>query len=122
MVETVPSEVIGKLREALVGLRTTGLSKEIVEPRDAVLARYHPVFSPEHIPDLTKEEFCSFLLFENNHHWTGLHRHREKICADMSRQTTLFKCKQLIIIRFVIFLRLIMPESHQILSLKLIFL
>lgn len=47
---------------------------EIVGFRDQVLARYRPIFSSEHIPTLTKEEFTSFLYPENNRHWNGLYR------------------------------------------------
>jgi hypothetical protein len=85
MVETVPADVIGKLREAVVSLKKTAIYKEVVEPRDAVLARFQPVFSTEHIPDITEEEFRSFLLFENNHHWTGLHRQGPRMCFDMAK-------------------------------------
>jgi hypothetical protein len=46
----------------------------ITKRKDEVLARYQPVFSPNHISDITKTEFESFLLFRNNHHWDSLHR------------------------------------------------
>lgn len=82
---TVPADAIGKLREALAGLKNTALYKEIVEPKDIVLARFQPVFAPEHVTDITEDEFRSFLLFENNHHWTGLHRQGSRICTDIIR-------------------------------------
>ena len=85
MAETVTPDVIGKLREAVVSLKKTAIYKEIVEPRDAVLARFQPIFSAEHVPDITEEEFRSFLLFENNHHWTGLHRQGPRMCSDMAK-------------------------------------
>ncbi len=47
---------------------------EIVGTKDEVFARYQPIFTSEHVPNLTKEEFTSFLYFENNHHWSGLYR------------------------------------------------
>lgn len=56
---------------------------EIVATRDEVFARYQPVFSPEHISEITREEFTSFLYFENNHHWTGLHRVGLRAAEDM---------------------------------------
>jgi len=56
---------------------------EIVGNRDEVLARYRPMCSPEHIPGLTREEFTSFLYFENNHHWSGLHRTGLSAASDM---------------------------------------
>lgn len=49
-----------------------------------MLARYQPIFSPAHIPDLTEEEFRSFLYFENNKHWTGLHRQAGRLTVDMN--------------------------------------
>jgi hypothetical protein len=57
--------------------------KNTVENRDAVLARYQPIFSPENIPDLNEEDFRSFLYFENNRHWSGLYRHVTTLTEDM---------------------------------------
>ncbi len=54
-----------------------------LDARDAVLARYQVVFSLENIASITAEEFRSFLLFENNQHWWGLHRQGGFITADM---------------------------------------
>ena len=85
MAETVPADVIGKLREAVASLKGTAIYKEIVEPRDAVLARFQPVFAPSHVTEITEDEFRSFLLLENNHHWSGLHRQGPRMCADMDR-------------------------------------
>ena len=42
------------------------------------------ILSPEHVSSLTKDEFTSFLYFENNHHWSGLHRQGLRAAADMS--------------------------------------
>jgi hypothetical protein len=85
MAETVAAEVIGELREAVAGLRGSATYEEIVEPQDVVLARFQPVFSPEHVAEITAEEFRSFLLLENNHHWSGLHRQSTRMCADMDK-------------------------------------
>jgi hypothetical protein len=85
MAETIPPDVIGKLREETVSLPKTDIYGEVVEPRDAVLARFQPVFSAAHVPDITEEEFRSFLLLENNHHWTGLHRQGPRMCSDMGK-------------------------------------
>jgi hypothetical protein len=63
----------------------SAIYKDIVEPKDAVLARFKPVFSKEHIPEISEDEFRSFLLFENNHHWTGLHRQGPRMCSDMAK-------------------------------------
>lgn len=85
MAETVSADIVGKLREAVAGLKGTPIYREIVEPRDAVLARFQPVFSSEHVAQITPEEFRSFLLLENNHHWSGLHRQGSRMCADMDK-------------------------------------
>jgi hypothetical protein len=85
MAETVPADVIGKLREAAVNIIKTAIYSEVVEPRDAVLARFQPIFSAEHVPDITEEEFRSFLLFENNQHWSGLHRQGPRMCSDIAK-------------------------------------
>ena len=85
MGETVRSDAIGQLRECLARLQSTPTYRDIVQPGDVVFARFRPVFSTEHIAELTEDEFRSFLLFENNHHWTGLHRQGPRICADLPR-------------------------------------
>lgn len=85
---TVRAETLGKLREALARAQNNPTFAEIVEPRDAVFARYQPVFSVEHAPELTEEEVRSFLLLENNHHWSGLHRHGSRMCSDMAKMRT----------------------------------
>lgn len=56
---------------------------EMIDQRDKVLAAYGPVFTMEHAKELKAEEFKAFLLFENNKHWTGLHRQGGIICSNM---------------------------------------
>jgi hypothetical protein len=85
MTLTVPESVIGKLREAVVGLKKSKIYSEIVEPREEVLEHFQPIFSPSHIPEITEEEFRSFLVFKNNRHWTGLNRQGPRICSDMEK-------------------------------------
>lgn len=55
------------------------------DPQQEVLDRFQPIFSPEHLPHLTCEEFRSFLNSNNNHHWSGLHRMGPRICSDLPR-------------------------------------
>jgi hypothetical protein len=85
MAETVPVDVIGKLREAVVSIQKTAIYKEILEPKDEVLARFQPIFSAENTPKITEEEFRSFLLLENNRHWSGLHRQGPRMCSNMGK-------------------------------------
>ena len=78
-------KAIDQLKKVLESLRS-GEDEEIAEINDAkneVLARYQPIFSPEHIPHLTAEEFKSFLLFQNNKHWKAIHRQGGLITEDM---------------------------------------
>lgn len=56
----------------------------IFAAKTGVLARYRPIFAPRNLPQLTAEEFKSFLLFQNNKHWNGLHQNSEHVTQDMS--------------------------------------
>jgi hypothetical protein len=80
------SNALSDLRGALVRFRPgQKVYDEIVATRDQVFAKYQPLFSAEHVPSLTKEEFTSFLYFENNRHWSGLHRQGLGAAGDMER-------------------------------------
>jgi hypothetical protein len=79
------AQAVGQLRETLVELKKSKTWEQIVVPRDSVFARFQPIFQPAYIPGLTEEEFRPFFYYENNHHWTGLFRHVNRICNDMPR-------------------------------------
>ncbi len=51
--------------------------------RDRVYAHFGPLFASEHIPELTAEEFASFLDFKNNHHWSGIDQYVDLVTGDM---------------------------------------
>ncbi|MCL9815279.1 hypothetical protein [Natranaeroarchaeum aerophilus] len=53
--------------------------------KDSVLDEYQSLFQPDEIRSITEQEFKEFLLYENNHHWTGLHRRRSMMTEDMER-------------------------------------
>jgi len=74
---------VERLRATLARAKQRENFQAGVEARDEVLARYQPIFTPQHLPDLTEEEFRSFLYFENNKHWTGLYRQVRPLTADM---------------------------------------
>jgi Endonuclease NucS C-terminal domain len=57
--------------------------QRIVAARDEVIPKYRRIFSNEHLPSLTEEEFRGFLNFGNNHHWRSLDRLGSSICQDM---------------------------------------
>jgi len=59
--------------------------EEIVATRDQVFARYRPIFSSDHVRSLSKDEYTSFLYFENNGHWSGLYRKGLQAAADMDK-------------------------------------
>ncbi|GEM_PF-3208806 len=73
------------LKALLVKASTNRAFRDMVTAHDAVLQTYGKVFSPEHLPHLQEQEFREFLLFKNNRHWTGLHRHADDLCRDMER-------------------------------------
>lgn len=60
------------------------LSK-LITSKEEVLTRYQPVFSLDNIEELTADIYKSFLLFQNNRHWSGLHRVGGKATEDMNR-------------------------------------
>lgn len=80
------SQVLSDLRGALARFKPGHKTyDEIVATRDLVFSRYRPIFSPKHVLSLTKDEFTSFLYFENNRHWSGLHRQGLGAASDMER-------------------------------------
>jgi hypothetical protein len=81
----ITAEVIGQLRATLVAFRKSPMYRQIVEPRDQIFARFQPIFSIDHVSTISADEFKSFLLLENNQHWTGLHRQGTRMCADMTK-------------------------------------
>lgn len=83
MSKIVSGEIVGKLRESLVKFKDSTIYKENVEPKNSVLARFQPIFAPERIIEINKDEFHSFLLYENNRQWTGLHRQGSRLFSDM---------------------------------------
>lgn len=56
---------------------------ESIEYKETVLDEFQSIFQPEEIEALSEQEFKEFLLYENNRHWTGLHRQRSMMTDDM---------------------------------------
>jgi hypothetical protein len=50
-----------------------------------MLKRYEQLFCPANLPNLSAEEFRSFLSFKNNRHWMGIHRQSGLLTRDMNR-------------------------------------
>lgn len=53
--------------------------------KDTALAEYQPLFKIGKIEAITEQEFKEFLLFDNNRHWTGLHRKGSMMTDDMEQ-------------------------------------
>lgn len=50
-----------------------------------VIDKYGYMFHPHNLDVLTKDDFKSFLLYKNNKHWVGIHRHGDMITQDMNK-------------------------------------
>jgi hypothetical protein len=74
---------VSKLRASMKLLDTEDGLKRIIQSKEEVLRRFQPIFDKDHLPKLTEQEFSPLLYSEYNHHWSGLHRHLSKICADI---------------------------------------
>jgi len=81
----VPSPVIGTLKDYLSKAKGHPTYEKITSAKNEVLTRYKPAFSSEYVKTISEEEFRSFLLFENNKHWSGLYRQSKSLCADMDQ-------------------------------------
>ncbi|MGD8719879.1 MAG: endonuclease NucS [Candidatus Zixiibacteriota bacterium] len=77
---------LGRLRGSAATLKEGSYAFDFcIVYHDSVLARFQPIFELNHLDGLTEDEFRSFLILNNNHHWSGLHRHGPKMCADMRK-------------------------------------
>jgi hypothetical protein len=59
--------------------------KPLVVAKEEVLLQFQPIFSADHLPDLSEAEFRSFLQFKNNKHWSSIHRQGPRMCRDMNQ-------------------------------------
>lgn len=76
---------VSELRAILANVAKDSELQGIIEARDGVFARFQTIFSIDKVPELSEDDFKSFLNFKNNKHWTGLHRMGGVICSDMTR-------------------------------------
>ncbi|WP_109313557.1 endonuclease NucS domain-containing protein [Ruegeria sp. AU67] len=81
--QSIPENAMGRLRAAKAAMLDREDTREILEAKDEVLARYSPVFQPGTIGTIDEDVLRSFLYFENNHHWSGLNRQVNRVCGDM---------------------------------------
>jgi hypothetical protein len=83
---------LGKLREVLVNFKPGHPVYDSIVPwRETALAHFQPVFTLSHLDVLTADEFKSFLLDSNNHHWSGLYRKGGRACDDMPNLRNMLK-------------------------------
>lgn len=75
---------LGRLRAAKAAMVDNMEIKTILEAQDEVIARYSQAFQPGHVENIEEEVLRSFLYIENNHHWSGLNRQVNRVCADMT--------------------------------------
>lgn len=80
---TIPEEQLGRLREAKHRALHNDEIKCIIAAKDEVIARFSRSFHPGKIENISEDVLRAFLRFENNRHWTGLHRQSNRICEDM---------------------------------------
>ncbi len=76
---------VKRLRAGLADLSNHQDLVEVEAHKDEVVERYGTIFSLDHLPHLTADEFTSFLLYENNKHWTGINRYGSRLTQDMPR-------------------------------------
>jgi len=76
---------LSELRDTLARVPKDTDLQNIINARNEVFTRYQPIFSLNNLPNLSVEEFSSFLYSENNKHWSGFHRHVGKLTADMNK-------------------------------------
>jgi len=85
--QEVCEKALEELRQAKAELKPGyWVYDETVANQDEVLARFQPLFSPEGVRSLNREDVQSFLRSENNCHWSGLHRMAGKITQDMDER------------------------------------
>jgi len=56
-----------------------------IEHKEDILDEYQSLFQSREVGSITEQEFREFLLYENNRHWTGLHRKRSMMTEDMDQ-------------------------------------
>lgn len=81
---TISADALGRLRAAKAAMQKDAGMRQILESRDSVVDRYGPQFQPGQIEQIDEKVLRSFLLIENNKHWSGLFRQSNRICSDMA--------------------------------------
>ncbi|HEY8604822.1 hypothetical protein [Tsuneonella suprasediminis] len=81
---TISADSLGRLRAAKAAMQKDAEIRQILESRDSVVDRYGPQFQPGQIEQIDEKVLRSFLLIENNKHWSGLFRQSNRICSDMA--------------------------------------
>ncbi len=70
METTVYTEALTALHSVLTQSDNDQEIKQTIENKGGVLERFQPIFSPDQVSEIKEHEFQSFLLYQNNKHWT----------------------------------------------------
>ncbi|MEI4233718.1 endonuclease NucS domain-containing protein [Roseovarius sp. D22-M7] len=81
---TLSDFALGRLRAAKAAMLDRPDTRDILDAKDEVLARYSPAFQPGAIENIDESVLRSFLYVENNRHWSGLNRQVNRVCLDMA--------------------------------------
>lgn len=81
----ISEHALGLLREAKAAMLEDTSLRKIIDAKDRVVSRYSPSFQHGVVNQLEEEVLRSFLYIENNHHWSGLNRQVNRVCADMPK-------------------------------------
>lgn len=78
-----PLEALMFLKWASPRLMTVDDGDFVLDGKDESLGRFGPLFR-DHSQDISEEDIGDFLDFNQNRHWTGLHRQKSNILQDMA--------------------------------------
>ncbi len=81
--EKVDDKKLSRAVERLKALLPKVRTKARVESDERLFNRFRPIFSAENLSNLTEKDFRDFTIYKQNEHWTGIHRHNNKVLANM---------------------------------------
>lgn len=74
---------VDRLRAAEKAMREN--PPDSIKDKKSALDEYRLIFQLDEVATITEQDFRDFLLYENNRHWTGLHRKRSMMTEDMGQ-------------------------------------
>ena len=76
-------KALQQVRDSLGLLETDETVGQIKAAKDDVISRYQPIFAGIGSGAFPEAEFRGFLRFNNNKHWSGLHRQEKSLSFDL---------------------------------------